>query len=75
MFDFGNLVLDFLFFLKIGILALIALYGIFTFVVFVQVRTMNRIITQHVYSPSLFLLSIAHMLAALFLFVFALIIL
>jgi hypothetical protein len=75
MFDFGNLIVDFLLFLKLGLLALIVLYGIFTFVVFVQVRTMNRIITQHLYSPTLLILAIAHMLAALFLFVFALIIL
>ena len=75
MFDFTQLPGDILLFAKLGMLALIALYGVFTFVVFIQVRTMNNIISQHLFSTTLLIVALIQMLAVLALFVFALIIL
>ena len=58
--------------IKIGILALLALYAVFAFVVLNQIRVMNRLVSFTAASFIIFLLGAIHLLAALALFIVAL---
>lgn len=60
---------------KYIILAILILYIIFAFVIFNQVRTMNRIIATPPTSEILLIVSLIHLLFAISLFVFSLVIL
>jgi hypothetical protein len=72
--DFTQL-LTLAFVLKIAVLIVLLGYIIFTIVVFVQVRTMNRLISVSVASTIISVLSVIHILLALALFVITLAIL
>lgn len=58
--------------IKIAVLLLLALYIAFTFVVFVQVRTMNKIVSQATSSKILTVLALLQVFLSLSLFLIAL---
>lgn len=64
-----------LIFLKIVFLVVFLLYAIFTLVVFNQVRTMNRVVTELHSSTILAIVAFLNVVVALSLFVYALVIL
>lgn len=61
--------------IKISLVLLLGLFTIFLVVVVVQVRTMNRLITQTFVSTALFITSILLLLAAISLFLASIVIL
>ncbi len=61
--------------IKIVTLAILAIYIIFTFVILVQVRVMNRIFTETFASTVLFFLALGNLIFAFSLFAVALAIL
>lgn len=68
-------ILDPLFLTKIGFIVFIGFYAIFTFVVFNQVKTMNKIVNEDKSSNFIFILSLLNMLLAVSLFIASLVIL
>lgn len=58
--------------IKIAVLLLLALYIAFTFVVFVQVRTMNKVVSQATSSRILTVLALLQVFLSLSLFLIAL---
>lgn len=58
--------------IKIAVLLLLALYIAFTFVIFVQVRTMNKVVSQGPSSKILTVIALFQILLSLSLFLVAL---
>ena len=54
--------------IKIGILVLIGVYAVFAFVVFNQIRVMNRLVSISLASTTILILGILHLLLAISLF-------
>lgn len=63
------------FFLKVGILLVLAIFTLFTFVIFVQVRTMNKLVSQSFASMLVVVLSLGLLLFSISLFFLSLAIL
>lgn len=61
--------------IKIILLLLILLYGVFAAVVARQVQLMNKVVNQVNFSATLFLIVLIHLLAVVFLFFLTLVIL
>ncbi len=57
--------------LKIALIILIALYGLFALILGLQIRNLNKIINQVRFSPIFTILASAHLIATLALFVFS----
>ncbi|MBI1982276.1 MAG: hypothetical protein HYY87_02295 [Candidatus Levybacteria bacterium] len=58
--------------IKIAVLLLLALYIAFTFVIFVQVRTMNKVVSQPTSSKTLIVLALLQVILSFSLFLIAL---
>ncbi len=67
--------INLLFFLKIGLLIIIGLFTIFTFIIFNQIGVMNNIVNQPGASTILKIIAIINILLSLSLFLIALVIL
>ena len=57
--------------LKIALMILISIYGLFALILTVQIRNLNRIINQITFSPIFTVLAGAHLAATLALLLFA----
>lgn len=77
MIDIGSLLQGISLFglIKLAILILVGIYAIFSFVVFVQIRTMNALISQSLSSLLVVIFAFAHIAASVSLFILALVIL
>jgi len=56
---------------RIILIILIAIYGLFALILFIQIRNLNRIVNQIAFSPVFIVLALIHLLAILALLFFA----